>query len=331
MEVRLEGEPEPLDQFVWDVRYVDAPAVRFHDSDTDGYLDTEGGILYYTTDANWNVTALVDEETGEVVERYMYDPYGKATVCDEAWTPREGNASAVANDVLYCGYRFDPETGLYQVRRRPYQPALGSWMQRDPHSYVDGMSLYAYARTSPTMRRDPSGALSSYQQCSKDQEATLKAAEEVAHQKIAQVRSAIADVVAALDPNTVLSSKLARAFSVLGCADRALKTLGSKCECPGESRLCNNADAWCNWVVATRIHICPTFCGIGQNLLSQAATLVHEATHKCGTGDGPLGGVYFNYNVPNAIQDAFPAGWDNIADTYAYWVYNGFYVPGIRS
>ena len=43
-------------QYVWDARYIDAPVVRFHDSNTDGTLDD---TLYYATDANMNVTARV--------------------------------------------------------------------------------------------------------------------------------------------------------------------------------------------------------------------------------------------------------------------------------
>jgi RHS repeat-associated protein len=120
------------------------PAVRFHDGNTDGDLDggsQEGdNTLYYTTDANFNVTALVDAETGGVVERYMYDPYGKATVCEDDWTPREDNASAVANEILYCGYRYDPETGLDQVRYRYYHPTLGRWISRDPIGATEQMT-----------------------------------------------------------------------------------------------------------------------------------------------------------------------------------------------
>jgi hypothetical protein len=81
--------------------------VRFHDGNTNGnYEDAGDNVLYYATDANWNVTALVDAATGDVVERYMYDAYGKATVLEEAWTPRQVNASAVSNDILYAGSRF---------------------------------------------------------------------------------------------------------------------------------------------------------------------------------------------------------------------------------
>jgi RHS repeat-associated protein len=126
------------------------------DGDLDGGSEEGDNTLYYTTDANFNVTALVDAETGEVVERYMYDPYGKATVCEEDWTPREDNASAVANDFLYCGYRFDAETGLYNVRHRYYHPTLGRWTQRDS-GYLDALNLYEYARGMPSGAVDPRG------------------------------------------------------------------------------------------------------------------------------------------------------------------------------
>ncbi|MFO8014092.1 MAG: hypothetical protein R6X20_12400 [Phycisphaerae bacterium] len=60
LEVHEGGDAaNPLKQFVWDVRYVDSPVVRFHDADTDGTIDD---TLYYTTDANMNVTALVDTD-----------------------------------------------------------------------------------------------------------------------------------------------------------------------------------------------------------------------------------------------------------------------------
>ena len=152
------------EQYVWDARYIDAPVLRWRDannSEVDGLEET----LFYTNDANMNVTALVNE-SGQVVERYRYDAYGKVTFLagtkDLAgqpmaeWTVR--NASIADNQVLYCGYRFDPETGLYQVRHRMLHPTAGRWMQRDPEGYVDGMGLYEYVMSSPTRCSDHSGA-----------------------------------------------------------------------------------------------------------------------------------------------------------------------------
>jgi len=127
-------------EYVWDVRYIDAPVVRWYDDDDGDFADADEE-LYCTQDANFNVTALVATD-GAVVERYAYDPYGKVTVLhgarDAAGTDTSGSAwsartsNTFCNEVLYCGYRFDPETGLYHVRNRMYHPRLGRWLQRDP-------------------------------------------------------------------------------------------------------------------------------------------------------------------------------------------------------
>jgi RHS repeat-associated protein len=68
-------------------------------------------------------------------------------------------ASLVANEILFCGYRYDPETGLYHVRNRMYHPMLGRWLQRDPIEYKDGMNLYGYGMGNPVNRLDPQGTV----------------------------------------------------------------------------------------------------------------------------------------------------------------------------
>jgi RHS repeat-associated protein len=136
-------------EYAWDQRYIDAPIVRFQDANTDGdYADAEDNVLYYTNDANMNVTALVDE-SGTVVERYAYDPYGQVTVLDADWSTDADGVSDVNNEVLYAGYRFDPETGLFHVRNRYYSTSLGRFTARDPLGYVDGMSVYEYVGGNP--------------------------------------------------------------------------------------------------------------------------------------------------------------------------------------
>jgi RHS repeat-associated protein len=137
-------------QYVWDLRYIDAPVLRDEDTDADGSCIDSGGSerLYYTTDANMNVTALVNT-SGTVVERYVYDPYGKVTIYDPNWDATKSWGDSKKNEILYCGYRYDPETGHYHVRNRYYHPTLGRWLQRDKEGYVDGMSLYEYVRSSP--------------------------------------------------------------------------------------------------------------------------------------------------------------------------------------
>jgi RHS repeat-associated protein len=149
-------------QYVWDLRYIDSPAAR---------LSPGGAAIYYTTDANLNVTALVSATDGAVVERYRYDPYGKPTVLHGVrnasgqdtsgleWQERTWGAS-FRNEILYCGYRYDGgRAGHYHVRYRVYYPTLGRWTARDPIGYDGGNSLYEYAASRPTIGLDPNGTV----------------------------------------------------------------------------------------------------------------------------------------------------------------------------
>jgi len=161
LEVRKGGDTDPLEQYVWGIQYVDAPVVRFRDGNVDGDLldtqDNTDSTLYYTYDGNFNVTALVKTD-GTVAERYTYDPYGKVAFKAANWSDAANQAkSAYDNEILYCGYRFDPESGLYHVRRRPLHPTLGRWLTRDPIGYGDGMNRYQYAGGGPIGWVDPYG------------------------------------------------------------------------------------------------------------------------------------------------------------------------------
>jgi RHS repeat-associated protein len=112
--------------------------------------------LYYTQDANFNVTALVAPD-GTVVERYAYDPYGKVTVLDPDYSEDANGLSDFDNAILYCGYFLDWETGVYNVRRRPYHPTFGRLPSRDPMVPQPIGNLYSYVGDRPTDQRDPLG------------------------------------------------------------------------------------------------------------------------------------------------------------------------------
>ncbi|MCC5830617.1 MAG: hypothetical protein JJU36_14315, partial [Phycisphaeraceae bacterium] len=153
VEERVDGDVHV--QYLWCLSYIDTPVLRWRDTSEvpDQELDE---TLYYTVDANKNVTALIDgtpesPTEGQVVERYLYDPYGRVMFLKPDWSPQEvtghddGAASAFGNEILFTGYRWNPApgTGTYHARNREYHPLLGRFMQRDPLGYVDGGNLYA--------------------------------------------------------------------------------------------------------------------------------------------------------------------------------------------
>lgn len=146
----------PKYQWVWGTRYIDEIVLR--DENKDGDADCIDGAdqrLYYAQDANWNVTSLIDT-AGTVVERVLYDSYGRHTLFNAAWSATQAS-TLYANEELFTGYRLNPESGLYQIRNREYHPTLGRWIQRDPMGYHDGMNLYEYAASGPIDSFDPSG------------------------------------------------------------------------------------------------------------------------------------------------------------------------------
>jgi RHS repeat-associated protein len=137
--------------------------VRFLDGNVDGDLldtqDNTDSTLYYTYDGNFNVTAVIKPD-GTVAERYTYDPYGKVTFKAADWSDAANQAkSAYDNEVLYCGYRYDPESGNYLARRRYLTPPLGRWLTPDPIVHGDGMNMYQYVGSRPASRLDPTGLI----------------------------------------------------------------------------------------------------------------------------------------------------------------------------
>jgi len=167
LEVRKHDDTAAYKQFIWDIRYIDAPVARWCDLDGNGIFEADAGeVHYYTGGANFNVTALMDANTGDVVERYLYDPYGRRTVLDgnddadpnvTQWAPDGDNLSDYNNALGHQGLPHDNESGFVDNRRRPRHPGLGGWPVRDPNGYVDGMNLYEYATANPILRTDPTG------------------------------------------------------------------------------------------------------------------------------------------------------------------------------
>ncbi len=117
----------PTYQYVWSLRNVNAPILR--DTYVDGEILAEDRV-YYLTDLSNNVTALADA-SGNVIERYVYDPYGKVTIYDATWSNTR-SASSCANCVLFGGMSLDPLTGLYGDRARWYHPGIGTFISRSP-------------------------------------------------------------------------------------------------------------------------------------------------------------------------------------------------------
>jgi RHS repeat-associated protein len=143
-------------QWLWDRRYIDAVVCRWRDDNDDGDFADSGEQLFYCNDANMNVMALVNA-SGTVVERYIYDPYGKHTIYNADWSATIAWGDSMRNERVFCGYRFALETYLFYVNQRFYNPSLGQWASRDPSGYGQDMTLFVYCFNNPLVFLDPLG------------------------------------------------------------------------------------------------------------------------------------------------------------------------------
>ena len=99
------------------------------------------------TDALGTPQVLTDE-TGSVVWRATYDPFGKATVFF---------GSSVEMNVRMPGQYFDSETGLHYNYFRYYDPSTGRYLISDPIGLSGGLNSYLYSKANPLKYKDPTG------------------------------------------------------------------------------------------------------------------------------------------------------------------------------
>ena len=129
---------------------------------------TSGGTTTYGTqtptrlwaehDANYNIVALANN-SGTVVERFDFDPYGNSTVLSASFGSTSYTLGADPYQWVYGfqGGRLDPNSGLVHFGARMYNPVTGTWMSQDPAGYVDGANRYQFVGSSPADLVDPAG------------------------------------------------------------------------------------------------------------------------------------------------------------------------------
>jgi RHS repeat-associated protein len=117
-EERLDTTTTADRRFVWGIRRLD-----------DLILRDRASTRLYALDDKINVTAVVDT-TGTVQERYGYNGFGGVNYMNTNFGSIP--ASAFDWETLFDSYRYDTESGFYQVRYRYLHPLLGRWLTRDP-------------------------------------------------------------------------------------------------------------------------------------------------------------------------------------------------------
>jgi RHS repeat-associated protein len=158
----------PILQYVWGT-YIDE-CIQITTYTILGPQNVPAGAYYLLQDLLYRAIVLTNS-SGAIVEAYDCDAYGNTlifTAPDSSsnwWSDAAVQSSYGANEIIYCGYRYDPEAELYYMRARTYSSTLGRWMQRDPIEYEGGINLYEYVNAMPETRLDPLGMTPDHKNC----------------------------------------------------------------------------------------------------------------------------------------------------------------------
>ena len=119
-------------------------------------MESTGANRYPLQDGLSSTLAYIDE-SGSVLERYAYSPFGSPSIWSADGTS-ELSVSAIRGMPRFAGYPL-LSPGLYDGRARIYEPQTGRFLQPDPMGYRDASNLFAYAHHDPVNFVDPTGEL----------------------------------------------------------------------------------------------------------------------------------------------------------------------------
>jgi RHS repeat-associated protein len=115
------------------------------------------GTVYYHRDGLGSTVALSDA-TGQIVERYRYDVFGRVEI--RSATGESVPVSLFGNRFHFTGREWLSEVGLYDYRNRVYSAELGRFLQTDPIRFSAGDgNLYRYVGNNAVNWVDPLGLL----------------------------------------------------------------------------------------------------------------------------------------------------------------------------
>ena len=114
---------------------------------------------FYLYNGLGDVVGLIDS-SNKVVVRYQYNSWGKVTSSEDT----SGVFLATLNPFCYRKYAYDPETGLYCLGSRYYDPEVGRFVNADDLGTIFAKpqelynkNLYAYCDNNPIIREDVQG------------------------------------------------------------------------------------------------------------------------------------------------------------------------------
>jgi RHS repeat-associated protein len=110
-------------------------------------IDTQSPNLYFVHADHLDRPVKMTDGNKTVVWDAVYNPFGEVNSI----------TGSATNNLRFPGQYFLIESGLAYNWHRHYDPTIGRYLQPDPLGFVDGPSVYGYARSAPGMYIDPAG------------------------------------------------------------------------------------------------------------------------------------------------------------------------------
>jgi RHS repeat-associated protein len=127
--------------------------------DANGHPSTvtmNGTTFYYVTNLQGDVMEI-RTASGVLVHKYSYDAWGNVISSINS----SSRSIVRLNPLLYRGYVYDRDTGLYYLQSRYYDPAIGRFLNADAlvstGQGVLGSNMFTYCLNNPVQRSDPRG------------------------------------------------------------------------------------------------------------------------------------------------------------------------------
>ncbi|MEP6474706.1 MAG: RHS repeat-associated core domain-containing protein, partial [Gemmatimonadota bacterium] len=113
-------------------------------------------LLSMKTSTGLNLAAITDPDNGTIRGMARFDSGGLVKrFMERTWGDNLDTGTVVRYH--FAGAELDQESGLYYMRARYYNPAVGRFISEDPIGVAGGLNLYAYAGNDPVNARDPEG------------------------------------------------------------------------------------------------------------------------------------------------------------------------------
>ena len=123
----------------------------------DTYAKDVWDIYWFDKNLQGDVVGVYNS-TGTKLVSYSYDPWGKVYI---SYSNGGSSTSASKNSLMYRGYYYDKDLGLYYLTSRYYDANTGRFISADGYvstgQGLTGYNMFAYCGNNPVNRVDPEG------------------------------------------------------------------------------------------------------------------------------------------------------------------------------